>query len=877
MMNSRNTNTLKRRRPHGRGSSPVEHIYQDSTSPGMPASPEAPPLSQADRQYILEQAAQVLGVSVPRLLQFSQPHEQPPSVVEQAAITLEVPVSSLLELGQQHRQKRPRVDTAVSMPPPFTPGRLREPDHAEVDHGPHYKREATHETLTAAPEPTPSLLGLSASRVAGCISSFAVCNACVGFESQDENYPSMPTTASYDYGDGSRLGVVDVTPACTALAPSQTLGYHASTTTAAEAPGLLGCDDAAAMGGYLPQYPALPPSRPPGIEQPHTSGETMLYPVAVTATAYSGSAASTPHPAVVPLQSASQGMVQSTQYVPSSVTAETRLHSQVMAQTTQYAPSPMAAETPLPIQGMEQATQYMPSSTTAVTPLPPQLMGQSTQYVEQTTQYMPSPMTAGTPLPSPSSLVATSDPGPGYGPTASYGPPGSVAGEGSTGAMEVYHGAPELVMMALPQRAPPTKRGPFKDQAEREKTAYTRKIGSCVRCRMQRIRCYVDPDDDSNPCGCCKKLAKSKVWRLPCLRLKINDVILSKTSPVKGYEWTRRWKDGMVADEISSWASDEIKTIRVTEGFTGRSVELRVREFVPQEGDRLDRSWVVDGVRRSVKIPAFALVDMEAVKDSYDAYIKNGIVECCKKLVNKEKKLLWRVYSLAIQRLGDGGMDKQDRELLLNTLELWMSVRLTTTSFEIVGRETLGMTHDLMDETSPLSGKIPLPPVMGAQLDSILIHQIQAKCRHETLELLQTITQEKKKESWLVTYLVTFVLLHNIALVIQHDASYARKHGIGRRFAREDRVKDYYVGAMTLLVYFHYRRRADPFAPGYKIDKMRGVSGNEAADFVEEMRKYVREHETRWRDLVESGEIENEYYFVAQMHEQKWLPRSWPG
>lgn len=32
------------------------------------------------------------------------------------------------------------------------------------------------------------------------------------------------------------------------------------------------------------------------------------------------------------------------------------------------------------------------------------------------------------------------------------------------------------------------KRGPFKDVALREQTAQTRKIGSCVRCRMQRIR-----------------------------------------------------------------------------------------------------------------------------------------------------------------------------------------------------------------------------------------------------------------------------------------------------------------------------------------------------------------------------------------------------
>ena len=32
------------------------------------------------------------------------------------------------------------------------------------------------------------------------------------------------------------------------------------------------------------------------------------------------------------------------------------------------------------------------------------------------------------------------------------------------------------------------KRGPFRDAALREETAYTRKIGCCIRCRMQRIR-----------------------------------------------------------------------------------------------------------------------------------------------------------------------------------------------------------------------------------------------------------------------------------------------------------------------------------------------------------------------------------------------------
>lgn len=43
--------------------------------------------------------------------------------------------------------------------------------------------------------------------------------------------------------------------------------------------------------------------------------------------------------------------------------------------------------------------------------------------------------------------------------------------------------------LVLPNQKPPaTKRGPFKDLQKREKTAQVRKIGSCIRCRMQRIR-----------------------------------------------------------------------------------------------------------------------------------------------------------------------------------------------------------------------------------------------------------------------------------------------------------------------------------------------------------------------------------------------------
>jgi hypothetical protein len=305
-------------------------------------------------------------------------------------------------------------------------------------------------------------------------------------------------------------------------------------------------------------------------------------------------------------------------------------------------------------------------------------------------------------------------------------------------------------------------------------------------------------------------------------------VKLFKPGQVKGHEWTDRWKDSVV-DDIGTWASGDSRVIHVTEGYTGRSVRLQVRRFQPQEGDKVVRSWFSDGKPKSVEIPPFAIVDMESAKSAFDDYIKNGLFDCCKRLLGPDK-LLWQTYALAIKLMGSPSTNESERRLLGSTLDLWMSVRLTTKSFEIVGNDTLDMPQNIIqDEKNPLHGKIPLPPVMGAQIDSVLIHQIQPLLRRKTLEELQKMTQDKKQKTWLTTYLVTFILLHNIALITKHDADYAKKHGMKvsassvycgqsrggrwrqgtlvmkkccnadkrltqRRFAREENVKEYNLG-----------------------------------------------------------------------------------
>lgn len=292
----------------------------------------------------------------------------------------------------------------------------------------------------------------------------------------------------------------------------------------------------------------------------------------------------------------------------------------------------------------------------------------------------------------------------------------------------------------------------------------------------------MNPEDVDGPCeSCCGKPNANKVWKLPCLRVKITDVKLFKPGQVHGYEWTQRWKDNIV-DNIASWASTEEKWIRLSEGLTPTSVELRVRQFIPQEGDRLERSWVHEGSHRSAPIPPYAIIDLTEAQQAYSQYIKKAVsgmfTDVLNAVVGEQRGPLWRTYHMA-WRLAQRPETANDEKRLLNkVLELWMAIRLTTTSTVIVGDETLGMDRDVMDETSPQHGKIPLPPVMGAQIDTILIIHIQSKLRREMLDMLQKMTQASKQKTWLTTYLATFILLHNIALITDHDARYAQKHGM---------------------------------------------------------------------------------------------------
>ncbi|EFY90888.1 hypothetical protein MAC_03004 [Metarhizium acridum CQMa 102] len=420
------------------------------------------------------------------------------------------------------------------------------------------------------------------------------------------------------------------------------------------------------------------------------------------------------------------------------------------------------------------------------------------------------------------------------------------------------------------------KRGPFRDPNLREQTAQTRKIGSCIRCRMQRIRCEHNPDEPGGACLTCKKVSNTKAGRFPCLRYKITDIRLFKPGQVPGYEWTRRWNNN-ISDPIQKWASPDVKFIRISTSFSTKCIELKVRKFVPQEGDKLERTWDFEGRKRSVKIPPYALMDLDDGKSAYMSHIRDAMGDTLQYVAERSCGLLKKTYIQAFRMYQDPSIPEDWRQLFDWTFRLWVAVRLSTTSEFIVGEEKLGMPDNILDSTSSHSGKIPVPPVLGAQLDLVLIHHIQTKLRRELLDKLQKMILKNKQSTWFVTYLVTLMLLHNAALITAHDAAYARKHGIKRRFAREDKVKEYHLGANILLAHFHYCNKGwYPFSEDCKDQDLRTLAdlNDDKIRFVHATRKFAREHKREWDKLREQGAWEDDYFFVSQLFEENWHPRS---
>jgi hypothetical protein len=140
---------------------------------------------------------------------------------------------------------------------------------------------------------------------------------------------------------------------------------------------------------------------------------------------------------------------------------------------------------------------------------------------------------------------------------------------------------------------------------------------------------------------------------LPCVRFKITDIRLFKDGLEPGLTWTKRWPDKKLTD-ISEWNSITTRNIFTTEGCGLDPLKLEVREFVPQEGDVVMRHWHTDsGLRKSVKVPCYAIANMSAAREAYVKYIETGGQEFFKVCLEEKDPFLRETYIAAYKAAND--------------------------------------------------------------------------------------------------------------------------------------------------------------------------------------------------------------------------------
>ncbi|KAI1204113.1 uncharacterized protein F4807DRAFT_448916 [Annulohypoxylon truncatum] len=421
----------------------------------------------------------------------------------------------------------------------------------------------------------------------------------------------------------------------------------------------------------------------------------------------------------------------------------------------------------------------------------------------------------------------------------------------------------------------PRLRGAFTDDALRGMTAWTRELKSCIRCRMQRNRCRPDDGNPSGPCLTCLELSSRKISQLPCLRWIITDACIyrEQSAPYQGF--TKRWQSMDIVD-IQDWASDEVKTIHVSQAFLNAPYTIEVREFIPQEGDLIEEKWTVDGEIKRHQVPRYALVNMEKHAEDLLSFINKNVGLYIIGAVDKEDDLIWQTYYTAFKH-ANGAKTVEERVVLLNLFRLWVALYKTSNIHHICGDDKLGC-EPITDPQSPWFNLVPIPAVIIAQKECIIYTKIFQPLSKKILRDLQHLVLSNKRQYWLTIYLTIFILMHSCAMITRRDEETARQYNLKERFANPIGISAHHIAAQIMLAHFNYINSGfrpfqivlEPFGPE-KL-KEAGHLTDEQAEFVRSTALWVRNNDGLLQKIREDNNSGHTYYWISQIYQEIWKP-----
>ncbi|PHH63196.1 hypothetical protein CDD81_6247 [Ophiocordyceps australis] len=461
---------------------------------------------------------------------------------------------------------------------------------------------------------------------------------------------------------------------------------------------------------------------------------------------------------------------------------------------------------------------------------------------------------------------------------------------------------------------------------DKDKPAEGRVKKTCLRCRVQKLRCNYTRDN-STECEACRHFSKTSrktIHHIACYRGKLTATVLFRQG---GLNLTKRWQGTDIKDVGDRLQNSPTRTIWVTLDLCKVPLVINVVPFCPAQDDVQDRCWHAKDahgrlVAKGMRLPAYCLESASRTAAAFEQYVlDHALVAMAQESLEPRASgmrglptdLLRRTYGLAIDhyiKLGpgpDGSWDKLaavEKNMLANLIFLWFATRHTTGSAYIIGPETLGMGPELLDQSYPLYNKVSLPRMVTAQFDSIIHKQILSKYGRRVLQDLEVLIFSNKRCYWWSIYVCVFIFLREASFITADRYRHARSNfGTKQlRYTIPDFVEELQDGCNNLLMHWHYynckpwpdaskpaQRRQYPFLSDVQCQLIRDTIAD--ADIQQQLsvwKQYKENNGHIEKPLIPPAE--NEYtpysgsqnkfdwdhplYWVSQMFEEKWHPHS---
>ncbi|KAF5558292.1 hypothetical protein FNAPI_5163 [Fusarium napiforme] len=461
---------------------------------------------------------------------------------------------------------------------------------------------------------------------------------------------------------------------------------------------------------------------------------------------------------------------------------------------------------------------------------------------------------------------------------------------------------------------------------KREVVKITRELSACVRCRFQKIKCIIDEQNPEGQCKTCKNFSKTSlktIHRVPCLRLRIADVVLYRSC---GLKLTKRWT-GIEMRDIGDRLDTVAVTIEVSQNLCDKPLRMNVVRFRPIDGDVTARYWT-DGLlgKETFKKKELANYCLENIYDTAESVRQYTIDNCLPAFYHtiqeeseseaREEPII-RTYLTAMARYLDlhneykssGGLSKNDeKELQIfgNLFILWCAIQHTVGSLYIEGDETLGMLPETEDKSYPLFGKVSVPRMVVAQFDTLNYNEVLERYKEKLLRDIDWLFSQDKNRWWFTIYLVVFILLREASRMTADRYRHARaNYGSRLRYSIPDFVEGLHVSCNNILTHWHYYNY-DQWPTTRSSGLTNGVAKNDHFETLAPKDRHlvkqnlkdpaVKKHLLVWKQYNrdngkvpkitlqhDTGSIrykgeQNKYdwdhplYWVSQMFEIKWCP-----